>query len=107
MAYKEMEFTQQRATRTGDGAGGKIETFATVATLTGRKHFYQRQSQQQLERTEQPARAVETSSVVIFDDPDTDILQHDRLIDPDAATWTVKHVRHYDFQTQADVELVA
>jgi hypothetical protein len=117
MAYKEMTFTHKRITRTGDGAGGKIETMATVGRVTGRKHFYQRESQHQLERTESPARAVETEQVVIFDDPAIDIRQHDLLFEGTVADtaeaeaaavrWNVKHVRPYDFQTQADVELVA
>lgn len=119
MAFGEMEFTQRRMTRTGDGAGGKIETPVTLGALTGRKHFYQKVSQQQLEREAEPARAVKTDQVVIFDDPTLDIQQNDLLLEGDlsaegdeavlaaAETWKVKHVRRYDFQTQADAELVA
>lgn len=115
MAYKEMSFTHKRLTRTGDGAGGKVETPATIGMVTGRKHFYQKVSQVQIEGSEQPVRAVKTEQVVIFDEPSLDIRQHDRLYEgnvPDgeeagSVCWTVLHVRPYDFQTQADVELVA
>jgi hypothetical protein len=119
MAYKEMTFTQRRMTRVSDGAGGKIETPVTLGAVTGRKHFYQKESKAQLEREQDPARAVKTLSVVIFDDPTLDIAQHDLLVEGDlsaetdeavlaaAVTWTVNSVRAYDFQTQADVELVA
>jgi hypothetical protein len=118
MAYGEQTFTHRRLSRTGDGAGGKIESPETIGAVTGRSHFYQRESQKQMERTDQPARAVENEKVVIFDDPAFDIRQTDLLVEGDlteaeeeeilaAVTWNVKHVRHYDFQTQADVELVA
>jgi hypothetical protein len=114
MAFKEMTFTHRRIARTGDGAGGYIETPDTRGTVVGRKHFYQKESQRQLEGTQQPARAVDNLCVVIFDNPEQDIAKTDLLLegvvaDADAATattWTVKHVRHYDYQTQADVELV-
>lgn len=121
MAFGEMDFTHKRVTRVGDGAGGKTETTATVSAsgvngiVTGRKHFYQRISQFQLEKTEQAARAVRAEQFVAFDDPDLDIRQHDLLYEGEVADgdeagavgWIVRHVRQYDFQTQADVERVA
>ena len=117
MAYGEMTFTWKRISRVSDGAAGKIETLTTLGTPTGRKHFYQRASQQQLERSEEPARAVRTQEFVAFDDPALDIRQHDLLFEGTVADspsaeaaavrWNVNHVRHYDFQTQADVERVA
>jgi hypothetical protein len=119
MAFGEMTFTQRRMTRTSDGAGGKIETPVTIAVLTGRKHFYQKESQQQLEREQDPARAVKNEQFIAFDDPTLDIAQHDLLLEGDLSaetdedilsatvTWTVNSVRAYDFETQADVELVA
>lgn len=115
MAYKEMTFTHRRPSRTGDGAGGKTTTYVTQGVVTGRKHFYQRRSQQEMEKTEAPARAVVNEQVVIFDDTTLDIQQQDVLLEGDVAdadadeavTWRVKHVRPYDFTFQVDVELVA
>lgn len=105
-AYGEMTFTHRRLSRVGDGAGGKIETPVTIGTVVGRKHFYQRQSQRQLEASDAPARVVANEQFVCFDDPAVDVLQNDLLVEGSGVIWKVNHVRVYDFQRQADVEVV-
>ncbi len=107
MAYGQTSFTHKRLTRVGDGSGGKVETPVTIGTVVGRKHFYQRQSQRQIEGTQAPARVVSNEQFVAFDDPAIGVVKDDLLIDESGQTWKVLHVRVYDFQCQADVELVA
>ena len=81
MAYGEMTFTLRRLTRTGDGAGGKVETPVTVGFVTGESTSIRGRSQRQLEREDAPARAVSNEQFVAFDDPDLNIRQHDQLVE--------------------------
>lgn len=104
MAFGETEFTHKRNTVTGDGSGGKIKTPATLGTVTGRLHFYDRKSQMQLEGD--PGKQVQNLKFVVFEEPFPSILREDLLIDG-ADTWEVKHVRTYDYTFQVDVELLA
>lgn len=106
----------ERETRTGDGAGGKTKTWATVSglsALTCTKRFYGRTSQ--LDRLEQgahntagPGVEVKTSQLFIFrQQPAPDIRKQDRLFASDGVRYRVLFTRLYATTLQVDTELVA
>ena len=105
--FGETTFTQKRNTKTGDGAGGVIETPVTLATgIPGFLNFYQRTSQDELEA--EPGRRVKELKVAIFHDTTLDIRAEDALLDEATSeARRVLHVRLYDFELQADTEIIS
>lgn len=91
-----------RATRSSDGAGGKTESLASVATgLTARRRRY---TQESARRFEGKAEVVteEEWLFVLYAKPFPSVRVNDVLQDENGAEYLVKFVRLYPFTLQLD-----
>ncbi len=97
----------RRATRGGDGAGGKVETWANVASgLKARRRLYSRKS---LDRLEEGAGVLsETRSLfVLYRTPFPSVRANDVIVEAGGARYTVLFARVYARSLQVDVRRLA
>jgi hypothetical protein len=102
--------TIQRPTRTGTGAGGKVETYVTTqAGVIATRNYYSSASQRRMEDTggaDGPGASSSTRCFFTFRAKPFPSIQREYLIvEPDGTQWRVlQPPRVYQFSMQADCE---
>ncbi|GDX41329.1 hypothetical protein LBMAG21_16210 [Armatimonadota bacterium] len=92
----------RRATRASDGAGGKTESWANVATgLTARRRLYTQQSVARFEG-KSGVGTEEEWLFVLYAKPFPEVRINDVLQDENGAEYLVKFVRGYPHTLQLD-----
>lgn len=93
----------QRATRTSDGAGGKTESWANVATgLAAGRQFY-KGHESTLTRNESPTGVVtEYDTLFVLTAGAATVRINDRVVDAGGVIYEVKYVRPYSRSLQLD-----
>ena len=115
MSLTEITVKVQRPSRTGDGAGGKSITWATVSgmsKLLATRNFYGRTSQllrleQAAHNAQGPGVGTRKGQLFVFRDPTLDIRTEDRIVGADGQAYVVQWPpRVYDDELQVDTEIV-
>jgi hypothetical protein len=105
----DVTIAHKRYLETDDGAGGTTTTLSTVtASLACSKHLYGSSSEARLEHGSGsapagPGATVRERRMFLFG-AGTDVRADDVLTEG-GRTWHVRHVRAYDYSTQADCEM--
>jgi len=93
----------QRATRTSDGAGGKTESWANIATgLAAGRQFYK--GHESTLNREEGGKGVSTEydTLFVLTAGAATVQVNDRVVDADGVIYTVKYVRPYPRSLQLD-----
>lgn len=103
MGHTNTTISLQRATRNSDGAGGKTESWANVATgLAAGRRFYKGHDST-LTRNETPSGVVtEYDTLFVLTAGAATVRVNDRVVDADGVIYTVKYVRPYTRTLQLD-----